>query len=634
MLWSRQPLGQRRKRGGWLVSNLLVLLVSTVLWAGHLHAETRKLVLVLYENGRLLPANIEADRGLNQAIASTGSAVDFNSEFLDYPRFGGDAYFRSFTTYLREKYASSPPDVIVVGGNKALDFILQNRLQFFPNVPVVHMGVDKQFTDTLKLPPDVIGVPARDDNVGTIEQALRWHPRATRLIVVTGAAAPDRESEALLHQDLASFEGRLRSIEFLAGLSTDEVKRRVRQLGADDVVFTPGYYIDGVGRNFVPRESARAIAAASSAPVYGPYNTFIGTGIVGGRVVNYEAVGRVAGEIVNRLLAGETRETLQLPDVMPSTLSVDWRQIKRWGIAESDIPRDADVQFRSPGFWDLYRIPALVTAAAFALQSGLVGSLLLERRRRRRAETAVDKQRFELAHASRLAVAGELTASIAHEINQPIGAILSNVAAAKLVIDSGQPQPDELRQILEDIRRDNVRASEVIRRLRTLLEKHEVEREPLELNNSLSDMQTILNAEARRRRVDLSVRPSPSNVMVLGDKIQIQQILINLVLNAMDAVADAPEGRRAVTVSVDKADSAASIEVRDNGHGIDPDHRSKLFDSFFSTKPHGIGIGLSIVRTLVEAHGGKVRAENQSSGGAVFRVDLPARAKELSSEAA
>jgi C4-dicarboxylate-specific signal transduction histidine kinase len=238
------------------------------------------------------------------------------------------------------------------------------------------------------------------------------------------------------------------------------------------------------------------------------------------------------------------------------------------------------------------------------------------------AESAKDKHRFELAHAARLAVAGELTASIAHEINQPLGAIQSNVAAAAMILDNGASR-DELQQILEDIRRDNLRASHVIVQLRKLFDKHEVERRIVALGGALADMEMVLRAEALRRRVDLRTAVEDPDASVLGDRVQIQQVLINLVLNAMDAVAGQPDGRRQITVTLSSMRGTASIEVADTGRGIDGAHLARLFDSFFSTKPSGIGLGLSIVRTIVEAHGGTVQAQNRPSGGAAFRVELP-----------
>ena len=140
----------------------------------------------------------------------------------------------------------------------------------------------------------------------------------------------------------------------------------------------------------------------------------------------------------------------------------------------------------------------------------------------------------------------------------------------------------------------------------------------------MSDVEPLLHAEARRRQATLDIRPVPTAVTVVGDRIQIQQVLINLVLNAMDAVADVPEERRTVVVSVENAAGGIAIAVRDRGHGIAPEHLPKLFDSFFSTKRKGMGLGLSIARTLVEAHGGRIWAENGPGEGAVFHVELPA----------
>ncbi|MBK6926076.1 MAG: GHKL domain-containing protein [Comamonadaceae bacterium] len=193
-----------------------------------------------------------------------------------------------------------------------------------------------------------------------------------------------------------------------------------------------------------------------------------------------------------------------------------------------------------------------------------------------------------------------------------------------MILATGAQRPTELHQILADIRRDDLRASEVIRRLRALLEKHQVEHKRFNLNEAVSDVESILRAEARRRGAVLEILlPGPA-VTLVGDRIQIQQVLINLVLNALEAVAELPEPRRRVSVEVEKTAGRVTLLVRDRGTGIAPDQMPRLFDSFFSTKSTGMGLGLSIVRTLVEAHGGRVTAENGVDGGAVFRVEWPA----------
>lgn len=279
--------------------------------------------------------------------------------------------------------------------------------------------------------------------------------------------------------------------------------------------------------------------------------------------------------------------------------------------------------FRSPTFWEAHRTAGLIGGTVILLQAGLIAALVLEHRRRRRAEVALVQRGSELAHASRLAIAGELAASIAHEINQPLAAILANAEAAELLLLSGRQEPCDLGHILADIRRDDLRASDVIARLRTLLAKQAIARQPFELNAAVGDGCEMLNAEARRRAMTLVIRPSAAPARVIGDPIQIQQVLINLLLNAMDAVGDLPEGRRKIVVSIAVHEALAQITVSDRGHGIEPEHLPKLFDSFFSTKQRGMGLGLSITRSIVEAHGGRIWAVSTPGKATAFHLELP-----------
>jgi signal transduction histidine kinase len=581
-------------------------------------------VLVLYSNERSLPANLEGDRGLLQTVRGPEDRpVMLLYESLGSPRVGGPGFERIAIAYLREKYGSPPPRVIVAVSEEALGFLLRNRAEVFPRVPVVHTGIDRLRLRSLgPLPADVVGVPVEYGFPRTIDLALRWHPRARRLVIVTGAADPDRRFEAQLRKDVSAFRDRA-TPEFLAGRPMDAVLRRLGELRGDAVVFTPGMFQDGDGRAFVPQQSVKAMATASAAPVYGAFSSHIGTGIVGGYMPSFETMGRQAGRAVSELLAGTEPGALHLSEVTPQTLHVDWRQVRRWHIDEAAIPPDAVVHFRPPTLFETHPNEMLLGIAVIVLQAGLISWLLVEHRRRRVAESAEKTRRLELAHVSRLAVAGELTGSIAHEINQPLGAILSNADAADLLLESGTDRRDELRRILADIRRDDVRASEVISRLRAMLAKHEVERKPFELNEAVREMESMLGAEARRRGLTLDIRPATVPINVVGDRVQIQQVLLNVALNAIDAVADVAEGRRTVDVSVEKVAGGADIVVRDRGRGIAPEHLDKLFDPFFTTKSNGMGLGLSIARTIVDAHGGRVWAENGPGEGAVVHVELP-----------
>jgi signal transduction histidine kinase len=593
--------------------------------AAVLAAEPRS-ILVLYSNNRLVPGNIAVDRGLRDGLSNASEAnVEIHSEFLDFPAFSGEAYESTVSRYLREKYAARPPDAIVPVVDQSLAFVLRHRAELFPGIAVVHAVVSASFLRSLgTLPADVVGVPFEYDFAGTIEQALRWHPDAGKLLVVTGNSERDREWEARLRREVPAVAGLVR-VEFLAGQPTASVLQRLGALDAETVVFTPGYYEDGAGRPSNPARSAAQMAGVSRAPLYGPFDTFIGTGAVGGRTPSFEATGKQAAQIVTQIFGGVSPASLRVPDLSPNALRVDWRAVQRWGIDENAIPADTVVSFRPPSFWQAYRELTIAVAVVFATLMALIASLLVERRRRHVAEVEVQGRRIELAHASRLAVAGELTASIAHEINQPLGAVQTSADAADLILQSGEERREDLLRIVSRIRRDSMRASDVIRRLRALLARHTPEREPFDLNGAASDAVNLLRTEARRRDVDLAIRTSSTPAWVVGDQTQIQQVLINLLLNAMDAVVDVSLDRREVVVSVESVDSGVRVTVRDRGSGIAPEHLPKLFDSFFSTKQRGMGLGLSIARTIVEAHGGRIRAGNAPDGGALFEVEFPAR---------
>lgn len=599
------------------------LLAAAALWVASAAApaEAPDHVLALYSNNRLAPGNLAVDRGLRESLTRV-PPVQLFSEFLDTPQFEGQAHESTVSAYLREKYRDHPPDVVVAFSDAAFDFLARHRAELFPAAPLVHAAVSPAVLERFARAADVLGVPMAYDFGGTIVQALRFHPRAERLIVVTGTSSRDRGWEARLRTEVPAAAG-ARRVEFWAGLPTPLLLQRLAALDSRSVVFTPGYYIDGAGALSSPASSAARIAQASAAPVYGPLDTFIGSGIVGGRMPSFEGIGRQAGQIASRLLAGDAPASIRLPERTPVALHLDWRAVERFGVDPRAIPPDAVVHFRPPIFWQQYRAVALGGAAVVGLQAALIGALLFERRRRRAAESATQQQRIELAHASRLAVAGELTAAIAHEINQPLGAVQTSADAAELLLQSDADRRDDLRRIVTRIRRDSVRAAEVVRRLRRLLARHEPDREPFDLALALHDAQRLLAPEARRRGVTLELSVGADAGRVRGDRTQIGQVLINLVLNAFDAVAAAEAERRVVRIEAQADGQQVRVSVHDRGKGIAATDLPQVFDSFYTTKASGMGLGLPIARTIVEAHGGRIAATSSTGSGTTFSFELP-----------
>jgi signal transduction histidine kinase len=229
----------------------------------------------------------------------------------------------------------------------------------------------------------------------------------------------------------------------------------------------------------------------------------------------------------------------------------------------------------------------------------------------------------ELAHINRRSTAGEMSASIAHELNQPLSAILANAETAESMLKSSTPDLEEMREILGDIRRDDERASGIIQRLRRMLKKGDAENLVLDINEAVMEVIKFLSVQASASNITLTNALAPGPVPVRGDRIQIQQVILNLIVNGMEATAGAPDGKRKIIARSKANGASVTVSIADSGHGIPYSELKEVFQPFFTTKEHGMGMGLSIARTIVEAHEGRIWAENQPGGGAVFHLSFP-----------
>jgi C4-dicarboxylate-specific signal transduction histidine kinase len=219
---------------------------------------------------------------------------------------------------------------------------------------------------------------------------------------------------------------------------------------------------------------------------------------------------------------------------------------------------------------------------------------------------------------------GEMSASIAHELNQPLGAIHNNAGAAEILLGADPPKLGEVADILGDIKRDDRRASDIIARIRKFLRKSEFELRETDLNEAIDESMQTMAREAHDKGIEVKTQLEPILPKVNADRIQLQQVILNLALNAMEAMQNTPAQRRVLTVRSRRADdSFAEVSVSDSGGGIPDELHARIFDPFVTSKVTGMGLGLAISRAIVEAHSGKIRAENALGGGAVFRFTLP-----------
>lgn len=231
---------------------------------------------------------------------------------------------------------------------------------------------------------------------------------------------------------------------------------------------------------------------------------------------------------------------------------------------------------------------------------------------------------MELAHANRVAMMGQLSASIAHEVNQPIAAVIANASAGLRWLGARPPEQERVRHALTRIVRDGKRAGEVIERVRALVKKAPPRRDRLDINEAVREVISLTQAEMQRNRAGLQTGLADGLPFVSGDRVQLQQLIVNLVVNAVEAMSGVSDGPRELTIVSGEGDSNnVFVEVRDTGPGLNPANLDRLFQPFYTTKPDGIGMGLAISRSIAEAHGGRLSATPNEPRGAVFRLTLP-----------
>ena len=526
--------------------------------------------------------------------------------------------------YIRSTFADRPkPELIVTIAGPAAVFARKHRQDLFPDTPLLFASVDQRFLRDAPLGENETAVAVVNDFPGLVDEALQLLPQTRQVFMVIGSGQLGQFWRRELEEQFKRFRERL-SFVWSNDLSLPEILRRCASLPRDSAILYIAFGTDALGGAYADERVLADLHATANAPMFSSLSPMLGHGIVGGRMMSMDDLSRSAAEVASRILNGAPPGSIDVPPQQPSRQPIfDWRELRRWGIPDSRLPAGSVVRYRRPSLWEEYKPIVLSGLAVLVVQSLLIVGLLYQRRARQRAELDSRRHLALAADASRRQTISALAASIAHELGQPLTSMTHNAQALQMMIAADRATLDTIGEVVSDIRSQGVQAMQIIERHRGMLRSRQLDKKPIDLQAVISESLALVGHDMRARQIEATVDLSSTPCVTSGDQVLLQQVLVNLVINAMDAMTETPPARRRVTIRTEVRAADVAVSVRDAGTGLPGHINGTVFTPFVTTKAHGLGIGLTIARTIVDAHGGTIDAHNNPDEGATFTVTLP-----------
>ncbi len=707
-------------------------------------------VLAVHWSSEDFPANVAADAAFRDVFSRSAVPVEYSSEYLESDRFPAQEASMALRDYIRQKYRDRRIDVVYANSDVALQFVLLNRGELFPEAQVVSSIGRMPDANTDGMPAPLTGIVYGNGWLENMELVLKLHPSAKQIFVI--AQAPNYSLVESVRAALRAYERRV-PITYIAEPSIPRLIAAVKAVPANSVIYYVRHSQEDPGRVLFPSDVARLVAQASAAPVYADNESDIGTGVVGGMVRMESGTSRRIAHIALEILEGARAQDIPFESATVVPL-FDSRQLRRWGIHPSDLPPGSEVRFSVPTLWERYHWHIAGAIALGVLQALMIVSLFIERSRRHQSqrryalasaaaricvwewnletnevyvdpvfktnlgyqddeirnhlddwlrfahaddaamamaraqeyidgkarsfeadfrmrhrdgtsrwfltrgtgsfrggrmvsmtgtltditdrktsEQALENMHTELMRVSRLTALGEFAASISHEVRQPLTSIIMSARACLEWLSRPDSDLVEIRAALLDVVDASKRADELIQRNRELFRQHTVQKEQLDINAVVGDVSALARSQLQSSDVTLVTSLASDLPPVVGDRIELQQVLLNLIVNGIDATEHIESGPRRIEIATSLSRKRfVKVSVGDNGVGLAGVDLHRMFSLSYTTKTDGTGIGLSLSRSIVEAHGGELWAEQNPGSGATFSFTVPIDAVEAATD--
>jgi signal transduction histidine kinase len=601
----------------------LIFLITSLVCSAALAAEPKR-VMLLHSFGRDFKPWSDYARAIRLELDRQSRwPLNLYEHSLEIARSSDENPEGPFVDYVRALFSKNRPDLIVSIGAPAAAFVQRHRQQLFPTTPMLFTVVDQRRVQYSKPTQNDTVVAVSIDYLAALENILRVLPDTKNVTVVVGSSPIEKFWKEEIAKTAQPLVGRI-ALSWTDHFAFDELLKHAAALPPQSAIFWELMIVDAGG---AVHEEGRALArlhAVANAPIFTYTDAFFGREIVGGPHVPVVEHGRRVAEVAVRILGGEHPSDIKVPPIGMGTPKFDWREMQRWGISESRLPPGSEIYFRNPTAWEQYRGAILAFGSALVLQGALIGWLVYEHRRRHLAEVVSRNSIAELAHMNRIATAGELSASIAHEVNQPLAAIGVYAHAGLNWLRPERLNIDEVRTALSQVLTASLQAGDIIKNLRAMFTKATQSNGPINLNKVISAVLALVAMEARKHNIEIRTQLDHRLPMVAGVEIQLQQVILNLVMNGIEAMHAVQTGPRELNVSSEvSGPNEVRVSIEDTGTGISPPDFQRIFEPMFTTKARGMGMGLSICRSIIEAHKGRIWATAGAKGGSTFQFVLP-----------
>jgi signal transduction histidine kinase len=590
----------------------LLIVVSGLASASSANAaeERQKTVLGLQVLRQESLPSIVLDSATRRALTDgLNGRLDYYAEYLDLARISDANFPAVFANYLARKYAGKTFDVVLALSPSVYDFLNQAGGALFPGVPVVYYATERLQPRRL-----TTGVVARLDLKGSIDVALQLHPDLQQVFVVSGASEYDKYYRVLAQTQLRPFDGRL-AFTYLSGLSLSEVLQRAAAIPQRSIIYFLTLYEDADGNSFNTSDSLDRIAAVANRPIYVFVSVYMDHGAIGGSVLSLDVVGRAVADVALRVLKGEAPDRIPVHEIDPNIFAFDWRQLRRFGVNESRLPAGSIIQFRQPSAWEQYKWYVVAATTLLVLQTALIGGLVIQGTRRRRAEAAVResasalRQSFEQNQglAGRLINAQEEERRrIARDLHDDLSQQLASVSIMLSGLKQKVGKPGSASEVEQTIRTLQDRAATAAGALRTL--SHKLHPGVLEHAGLVAALRGHCAEVAAHHHVNVSFSAEGKELETVNPDVALCVFRVT-----QEALTNAVRHGRAGTIRVELlwTPDATDLRVIDDGIGFVPGERG------------GTGLGLRSIDERVRLSRGVATLESQIGHGTTLSVRIP-----------